>query len=175
MLPPSTTMAHANPCPNPGIPPLRIELSDIPVDEEDPRFPFAIKVIEQYWRQATSMTTDDQWEYKSLIEGEKFSMMDYNGFDIDSLIDHSLFNDLLISPTWAKYVFLYSLFGEESMFAIERFATEKFKSQMIDDLEEEYRAYHRDPSLPDGEVSGETQTQSIASSHPPLLNAGSTE
>lgn len=45
----------------------------------------------------------------------------------------------------------------------------------IDDLEEEYRIYHRDPSLPGGEVSGETQTKSITSSHAPLLNSGSTE
>ncbi|KAL7897366.1 hypothetical protein HDV63DRAFT_401652 [Trichoderma sp. SZMC 28014] len=163
-------MAHANRCPSPGIPPLRIELSDIPVDDGYQAYPFAIRVIEGYWGQATNMTTDDQLEYKFLIEDREFE----RGSD-DSLFQHYLFNDLLISPTWAKYVFLHSLFGYEPLYLIDRFAIEKFGSTTIDDLQEEYRTHHRDPSLPDAEISGEMQTQSIASSHPPLLNLDSFE
>lgn len=164
-------MAHVNPCPNPGIPPLRIEIWDIPVAETDEHYPPALKVFKAYWRQATNMTTIDQWEYKSLIEKEAF----VGDYDADPLICHDLFTDFLISPTWAKYVFLQSLFGDDNLFAIERFLDEKFLSLRIDNHEREYRFYHRDSSLPDAEVSGEVQTQSVASSHSSLLNPGSTE
>lgn len=145
------------------------------MEETHEEFPFARKVLEGYWRQATNMTTDDQWEYKRLIECEKFRMIDQNGEDTESLISHFFFNDFLISPTWAKYVFLHSLFGDESISAIDNFVIETFKSFEILDFEKEYRTHHRDPDLPDGEVTGEVQTSSIASPHSPLLNSGSTE
>lgn len=175
MLPSSTTMAHANPCPNPSIPPVELELQEIPVDETHPAFPLALRVFEGYWRQATNMTIDDQLEYESLIERCEFSMVDQNGDEIDSLIKDSLFNEFLIWPTWAKYVFLKSLFGEESISAIDDFAINVFGSVETLDLEKEYRTHYRDPNLPYGEVSGEVQTPSITPSHSPLLNSGSTE
>ncbi|KAM0447880.1 hypothetical protein ACHAO4_008624 [Trichoderma viride] len=121
------------------------------------------------------MTIDDQLEYKSLIERVEFLMVDQNGKEIDSIIKHCLFNEFLISPTWAKYVFLKSLFGEESISAIDDFAANVFGSIETLDLEKEYRTHHRDPNLPYGEVSGEVQTPSITPSHSPLLNSGSTE
>lgn len=121
------------------------------------------------------MTTDDQWEYKHLIEAEKFLMIDQNGEYTESLISHLLFNDLLISPTWVKDVFLHSLFGDESISSTNKFVIETFNSFEILDFENEYRTHHRDPDLPDGEVTGEVQTSSIASPHSPLLTSGSTE
>lgn len=147
----------------------------MPIVEVHWAFPLALRVLKGYWRQATNMTTDDQWEYKHLIECCCFFMHDEDEQKIESPIDHFLFKSLLISPTWAKYVFLKSLFGEESITAIDKFVVKSFKSLETLDLEKDYRTHHPDKYPTSGEASGEAQTPSTAPPDSCLLDSGSTE
>ncbi|PON27703.1 hypothetical protein TGAM01_v203470 [Trichoderma gamsii] len=163
-----------NPCPNPGIPPVSIELRDIPSTTQ-PGFALALRVLEGYWRQATNMSTEEQWDYKSFIENSYFFRHDEGGKEIDSPENHILFNELHVTPTWGRYVFLKSLFGEEFTSIIDYFAIDIFESVETLDLEDEYRTYHRDPNRPYSETSREVQTPYTAPSDSSLPNSNSTE
>ncbi|PNP39696.1 hypothetical protein TGAMA5MH_08367 [Trichoderma gamsii] len=121
------------------------------------------------------MSTEEQWDYKSFIENSYFFMHDEGGKEIDYPTNHILFDELIVTPTWGRYVFLKSLFGEEFTSIIDPFAIDIFKFVETLDLEDEYRTYHRDPNLPYSETSREVQTPYTAPSDSSLPNSNSTE
>ncbi|KAM0447879.1 hypothetical protein ACHAO4_008623 [Trichoderma viride] len=113
-------MAPANPCTNPNLPPIRIELSDIPCDESHAQYINGVLVVKAYWRQATNMTLKDQVEYQTLIEQQCFEMQ----------------------PPW--YVFIKAL--DIGTYDLDSEVQGIFGSLRIGDFGNSYRAYHPEPA-----------------------------
>lgn len=136
-------MAPTNPCTNPHLPPIRIELSDIPCDERHAQYFNGVLVVKAYWRQATNMTLEDQVEYKTLIEQQRFETQPPWVFSGQG--DHSVYKSCQASPTWAKYVFIKAL--EFETCDLDSQAQGIFGSLRISDFGNSYRAYHQEPVI----------------------------
>ncbi|OPB44349.1 hypothetical protein A0O28_0026670 [Trichoderma guizhouense] len=123
---PVRLLPHDNPCPNPQLPPLMIELDNPYVPQPGGRDQTSYAtVIHAYQTQATNMTQLDQNEYLSLIKASYFRM------DCDTErgpSHHPLYSKLQNEPTWAKFVFLSALYPEIKR--IKRQPT-PFQQQMI--------------------------------------------
>ncbi|KAL7918559.1 hypothetical protein ACQKWADRAFT_330550 [Trichoderma austrokoningii] len=132
----------ANPCTKPNLPPIRIELSDIPCDESHQQYFNGLKAVKAYWRQATNMTLEDQVEYKTLIEQQRFERP--MPWLFSSPEDHSVYKSCETSPTWAKYVFINALDINTSL--LDDHMKEVFGSLKICDFEECYRTYNPEPA-----------------------------
>ncbi|KAL6889071.1 hypothetical protein GGI43DRAFT_416390 [Trichoderma evansii] len=136
-------MAHINPCPNPNIPPVSIELYDIPCNESHEQYPNAIRAVKAYWRQATNMTFEDQIEYKGIVE-YMFT------FEQEPLLWRSkcssLYKSCKASPTWAKYVFIKAMYGGAKIHNLDAQVLGIFKSLKIEDFERDYRTHIPDPA-----------------------------
>ncbi|KAK1246336.1 hypothetical protein MKX08_000138 [Trichoderma sp. CBMAI-0020] len=115
-------MERMNPCMNPNIPPIRIELSDIPCDDSHPHYANGVAVVKAYWQQATNMTLDDQAEYKTLIEQQQFLKQ---RAALLAPHQHGVFKSCQISPTQVECI---------------------YKSLKIENLETDYRAYNPNPA-----------------------------
>ncbi|EHK44704.1 uncharacterized protein TrAtP1_002818 [Trichoderma atroviride] len=131
-------MTLINPCLNPNIPPIRIELSDIPYKDYHEQYHYAVRVVKGYWRQATNMTIEDQVEYKTLIEQQQFVRQGLANYTPSS---HSVYGSCHVSPTWAKYIFLKSLYCNVKMPTLDRQVQGTAKCDIIEDLERTYRTY----------------------------------
>lgn len=133
-------MAHINPCPNPNIPPLRIELSDIPCNESD-KYPDAVRAVKAYWRQATNITIEDQIEYKGLVENTHCH--NKGGLPWGPIF-FAIWSSCEASPIWAKFFFIKSLYCvlppsfDTLMLCV-------FKSLQIEDFENDYRTHNPEP------------------------------
>ncbi|KAL6793850.1 hypothetical protein J3E68DRAFT_359484 [Trichoderma sp. SZMC 28012] len=109
---PVRLLPHDNPCPNPQLPPLRIEIDNPYVPQPGGRDQnFYEAVIDAYQHQAVNMTQLDQNEYLSLIEASYFKM-DHDTKRGPS--HHPLYSKLQNEPTWAKFVFLSALYPDIS-------------------------------------------------------------
>lgn len=129
-----------NPCTNPNLPPIRIELSDIPCDESHKQYPNGVRAVKAYWQQATNMTLEDQVEYKTLIEQQHFTWSTPRF----SLKDFSVYKSCQTSPTWAKYVFIKAMVIDNT--ALDNQMQGTFGSLEICDFEVCYRIYNPDPA-----------------------------
>lgn len=168
-------MAHINPCPNPQLPPLQIELTDIPLRESHPQYTRGIRVVEGYWQQAMNMTTEDQQEYKKLIEDQAFFVGQNARFAPSK---HTVYRDLKVRPTWAKYIFIRALYVDRPMDHLDAIVKGLFQSLEIRNFDNKYREYHARPTKAkkrkadndfqrlSGGASGGAQT-------PPILPPGS--
>lgn len=160
---------------------------DVPIGTTHPQYPFALKVFDGYWREALDMNVNDQWEYLRLVKAGCFFMKSQAGEDIDSPINHLLFKDLLFAPTMAKYIFMKSLFGEESMSSIDSPVIKAFQLLETHDPEKDYRTHHPDlsksaehkadsqPQRSDGKASGKAQTPSVVPPNSSRPKSGSRE
>lgn len=137
-------MAHINPCPNPNIPPLKIELSDIPCTESHEQYPNAIRAVRAYWRQATNMTFEDQIEYKGLIE---YMFAYEQEASLWRSKCSSNYKSCKASPTWAKYVFIKAMYGGSKIHNLDTQVLGIFKSIKIEDFERDYRTYNPNPAI----------------------------
>lgn len=135
-------MAPINPCTNPNLPPIRIELSHIPCNESQAQYVNGVLAVKAYWRQATNMTLEDQVEYKTLIEQQRFEKQ--GSWDISVPSDYSIYKSCQASPTWAKYVFIKAL--DISTPALDGQMQGIFGSLGISDFEQCYRAYNPEPA-----------------------------
>ncbi|KAF3063319.1 hypothetical protein CFAM422_009912 [Trichoderma lentiforme] len=123
---PVRLLPHDNPCPNPQLPPLMIEVDNPYVPQPGGRDQYLYDaVIDAYQEQATNMTQLDQNEYLSLIEASYFKM-DHDTKRGPS--HHPLYSKLQNEPTWAKFVFLSALCPEISFI---RGQPTPFQLQMI--------------------------------------------
>ncbi|KAL9476222.1 hypothetical protein ACSS6W_006063 [Trichoderma asperelloides] len=136
-------MRHTNPCPNPNIPPLRIELSDIPCNESDEHYPMAVSAVKAYWRQATNMTIEDQIEYKGLVENKDYYEQGASTWFSAFLAIWSLCET---SPTWAKFVFLEALYYDTLPCSFYTLMQSVFESLKIEDFEKDYRTHNPEPA-----------------------------
>ncbi|PON27704.1 hypothetical protein TGAM01_v203471 [Trichoderma gamsii] len=136
-------MAPSNPCTNPNIPPIHIELSHIPCNESHAQYVNGVLVVKAYWRQATNMTLEDQVEYKTLIEQQRFEKQGPSML-FSAPSDHSVYKSCQASPTWAKYVFIRAL-GVGTP-ALDSQVEGIFGSLNISDFEQCYRAYNPEPA-----------------------------
>ncbi|KAL7953754.1 hypothetical protein V8C34DRAFT_308915 [Trichoderma compactum] len=102
-------VTHPNPCPKPNIPPLRLEIEDIPIAKSHPQFSHAVAAITAYWRQATNMAFSDQQEYRDLVASSAF-LVPKSAEGIPS--QHKLYKAIKNNPTWARYVMLNAIYGK---------------------------------------------------------------
>ncbi|KAL6792185.1 hypothetical protein GGI42DRAFT_346553 [Trichoderma sp. SZMC 28013] len=102
-------VTHPNPCPKPNIPPLRLEIEDIPIAKSHPQFSHAVAAITAYWRQATNMALSDQKEYRDLVASSAF-IVPKSAEGIPS--QHKLYKAIKNNPTWARYVMLNAIYGK---------------------------------------------------------------
>lgn len=84
------------------------------------------------------MTLEDQVEYKTLIEQQRFEKQ--GPWVISAPSDHSIYKSCQTSPTWAKYVFIKAL--DISTPALESQLQAIFGSLRISDFEPSYHAYN---------------------------------
>ncbi|KAL5088118.1 hypothetical protein Trisim1_007281 [Trichoderma cf. simile WF8] len=70
--PPDLSLVRPNPCPAPSVPPMQIEIEDIPVDISHEFYISAVKAVKGYWAQATNMNAVDQQQYKDILKAESF-------------------------------------------------------------------------------------------------------
>lgn len=105
---PSEPVTHPNPCPNPGIPPLRLEIEDIPISQSHPQYSHALAAVTAYWRQATNMALSDQQEYLELIASSAY-VVSKSAEGTPS--QHKLYKAIKAHSTWARYVMFHSVYG----------------------------------------------------------------
>ncbi|PNP53889.1 hypothetical protein THARTR1_05706 [Trichoderma harzianum] len=102
-------VTHPNPCPNPNIPPLRLEIEDIPISKNHPQYSHAVAAITAYWRQATNMALSDQKEYRDLVASSAF-IVPKSAEGTPS--QHKLYKAIKNNPTWARYVMFNAIYGK---------------------------------------------------------------
>lgn len=88
------------------------------------------------------MTLEDQVEYKTLIEQQRFEKQ--GPWEISAPSDHSIYKSCQASPTWAKYVFIKAL--DISTPTLDTQLQAIFGSLRISDFEQSYHAYNPEPA-----------------------------
>ncbi|KAL7943639.1 hypothetical protein V8C42DRAFT_346562 [Trichoderma barbatum] len=153
----SDLVAHQNPCPNPHIPPLRLEIEDIPISKNHPQYSHAVAAITAYWRQATNMALSDQKEYTDLVASLAFTVpKSAEG----TPSQHKLYKAIKTRPTWARYVMFHSIYG--SVRSLAEHVRLAHGSDVMGNFFDKYCKHHPWP-----EVLKKRRRESIAEGQPP--------
>ncbi|KAK4064747.1 uncharacterized protein Triagg1_8934 [Trichoderma aggressivum f. europaeum] len=150
-------VTHPNPCPNPNIPPLRLEIEDIPIAKSHPQFSHAVAAVTAYWRQATNMALSDQQEYRDLVASSAF-IVPKSAEGIPS--QHKLYKAIKNNSTWARHVMLNAIYGKVKSLA-EHVKT-AHGSDVMENFFNEYCKHH-----PWQRGLKKRQRESIAQGQPP--------
>ncbi|KAK0762165.1 hypothetical protein N5P37_004968 [Trichoderma harzianum] len=94
-------------CASPHLPPIRIDLSDIPIDYTDEQYLHARSAVEAYWKQAYNMTKVEQMEYQQLIKEELYKK---EGKLVTRPSDHNVYRACRKKPNWARFIFIHAIY-----------------------------------------------------------------
>ncbi|KAL7905088.1 hypothetical protein GGI35DRAFT_489306 [Trichoderma velutinum] len=167
---------HPNPCPNPNIPPLRLEIEDIPIAKNHPQYSHAVAAITAYWRQATNMALSDQKEYRDLVASSAF-IVPKSAEGTPS--QHKLYKAIKNNPTWARYVIFHSIYGKVKSLA--EHVKLAHGSDVMDNFFEEYCKLHpwhgglkkrQSESITEGQPPSKKHAEAPASSNSATTSPG---
>ncbi|KAL5087988.1 hypothetical protein Trisim1_007392 [Trichoderma cf. simile WF8] len=150
-------VTHPNPCPNPNIPPLRLETEDIPIAKNHPQYDHALAAITAYWRQATNMALSDQQEYRELVASSAF-IVPKSAKGAPS--QHKLYKAIKNNPTWARYVMFNAIYGKVK--SVAEHVKTAHGSDVMENLFKEYCKHH-----PYKKGSKKRRSESIFEDQPP--------
>ncbi|RFU76620.1 hypothetical protein TARUN_5621 [Trichoderma arundinaceum] len=127
-----------NPCPNPNLPPLRLDLSDTIVSPSHELYSQAMSALKAYWKQAINMTLEDQKEYIRLFEDGVYLT---DGATQNNASNHVLYTELENRPNWATYVMLRSQYEHAQVKKLDANLIETFGTLDINDFTSDYNAH----------------------------------
>ncbi|KAF3067624.1 hypothetical protein CFAM422_008601 [Trichoderma lentiforme] len=169
-------VTHPNPCPNPNIPPLRLEIEDIPIAKNHPQFSHAVAAITAYWRQATNMALSDQQEYRELVASSAF-IVPKSAKGTPS--QHKLFKAIKNNSTWARYVMFNAIYGRVK--SVAEHVKTAHGSEVMENLFNEYCKHHpwqgglkkrRSDSIAEGQPPTKKHAEAPASSNSVASSSG---